>query len=272
MPAADRFFELMDAPGEPADRPGAVDLDGVRETIRFRDVHFGYGREAVLQGIDFEARAGETVAIVGRTGAGKTTLVDLLVRFYEPQAGAIEIDGTDIRDVRRTSLLDQVAIVTQEPFLFEGSIRENIHYGAPEATDAEIEDAAVAAHVKEFALGLPDGFETEVGEAGALLSGGQRQRVTLARAILRNPSILILDEATSSLDSKSERLVQDALEALMRGRTAFVIAHRLSTIRNADRILVLEEGRIAATGDHAGLIERSPLYRELVALQTSGAA
>jgi subfamily B ATP-binding cassette protein MsbA len=268
QPSAVRFFEVLDTNIDIKDAPDAVDLGRVREHIRFRHVGFSYGREPVLRGIDFEARAGEVVALVGRTGAGKTTLVDLLLRFYDPDQGSIEIDGVDLRRARRDSLLRQVAVVTQEPFLFDGSIAENIRYGRRDATDAEVREAACAAHVDEFVSSLPEGYDTEVGVGGTRLSGGQRQRITIARAILRDPAILILDEATSSLDSQSERMVQEALEALLPGRTVFVIAHRLSTVRRADRILVLENGRISQSGAHAELLASGGLYRELVALQT----
>jgi ATP-binding cassette, subfamily B, bacterial MsbA len=270
QPSAERFFEVLDAEVEIRDAADAVDVPRLRESVRFRHVNFSYGREPVLRDIDFEVRAGQVVALVGRTGAGKTTLVDLLLRFYDPTEGSIEIDGVDLRRARRDSLLGQAAVVTQEPFLFDGTIADNIRYGRRDATEADVLAAARAAHVDEFASQLPDGYETEVGGGGTRLSGGQRQRITIARAILRDPALLILDEATSSLDSQSERTVQDALEALLPGRTVFVIAHRLSTVRRADKILVLENGRVSQSGTHAELLAAGGLYRELVSLQTGG--
>lgn len=269
LPAAERFNELLDAPGESPDPTDAVRITGVRDGITFDRVSFSYGREAVLSDISLRVRAGEMIAIVGRTGAGKTTLADLILRFYDPVAGAISIDGVDLRRIARSSLLEHVAVVTQQPFLFAGTIRENILYGRPGATAEEVLAAARAAHVDEFVDQLPGGYDTEVGEEGVMLSGGQRQRITIARAILKNPAILIFDEATSSLDARSEKLVQDAIERLLGGRTVFVIAHRLSTLRNVDRIVILEDGAISRVGTHDELMADDNLYRELVALQTS---
>ncbi|MEE9607700.1 MAG: ABC transporter ATP-binding protein [Myxococcota bacterium] len=269
QPAAERLFELLDSPAEIEDAPDAVAIERVATGVRLRDVSFSYGREPVLRHVSFEVKAGQVVAIVGPTGSGKTTLTDLLLRFYDPVSGAIEIDGVDLRRIQRGSLRRQIAVVTQEPFLFDGTIRENIQYGRPEATEAETLAAAQAAHVDEFALRLPAGYDTQVGAGGARLSGGQRQRVAIARALLVDPAILIFDEATSALDSKSERYVQDAIEALLGGRTVFVIAHRLSTIRRADRIVVLENGVVTQLGTHAELVREGGLYRELLDLQAA---
>jgi len=269
QPSAERFCAILDAPGEPEDSPDAVRIDGIRDRVSLRGVSFSYGREPVLDNISFDAEAGQVVALVGRTGAGKTTIADLLMRFYEPTSGSITIDGVDLRKIQRESLLDQIAIVTQEAFLFDGSIRDNIEYGRRGASDDEIAAVAAAAHVDEFVHGLPNGYDTEVGVDGVRLSGGQRQRITIARALLKNPAILIFDEATSSLDSKSELLVQEAIESLFGGRTVFMIAHRLSTIRGADKIVVIEGGGVSQCGTHDELCRTSGLYRELVDIQTA---
>jgi len=267
QPSAERFCAILDAPGEAPDPPDAVHIDGVHDRIEVRNLSFSYGREPVLENVDFSVRRGEVVAFVGRTGTGKTTLADLLMRFHDPDSGSIEIDGIDLRQISRDSLMEQIAVVTQEPFLFDGTIRDNIGYGKIGASEDEILAAARAAHVDEFADALPDGYGTEVGSDGVRLSGGQRQRIAIARALLKNPAILIFDEATSALDSKSENLVQDAVDSLLGGRTVFMIAHRLSTIRQASHIVVLESGRVTQNGSHADLVEQPGLYRELIQLQ-----
>ena len=267
---ADRLFEVLDTPVDIHDAPDAVEIGRLRHGIRARGLSFSYAEKPVLENVDFEVNAGEIVAIVGRTGAGKTTLIDLLMRFDDPTAGCIEIDGHDLRQITRDSLLSQIAVVTQEPFLFDGTIWENLRYGKPDASKEEILEAARAAHVDEFVDEMPHGYDTEVGAMGVRLSGGQRQRITITRAILKDPSILILDEATSSLDSKSEKFVQQAIDTLLGGgRTVFVIAHRLSTIRRADRIFVIEDGTITQRGTHNQLLNQEGLYRELVDLQST---
>jgi ATP-binding cassette subfamily B protein len=249
------------------DAPDAVRVERIRERIRLRGVHFHYGREEVLRGVDLEIRTGEVVALVGRTGAGKTTIADLLLRFHDPDAGSVELDGIDLRRIRRDSLHELTAVVTQEPFLFDTTILENIRYGRPDASFEEVVAAARAAHADEFVAQLPEGYQTEVGEAGVRLSGGQRQRLTIARAILRDPQLLIFDEATSSLDAVAEKYVQEAIGALMKGRTVLLIAHRLATVKAADKIAVIEGGRVTAIGTHDELYARDGLYRELAELQ-----
>ncbi|HXG89306.1 MAG TPA: ABC transporter ATP-binding protein [Vicinamibacterales bacterium] len=257
--ASERIFELLDVHTEVTDQPDARPLPAFRDAFEFRDVCFGYedghGRNT-LKGVSFTVRAGQMIAIVGRSGAGKTTLVNLIPRFYDVTSGAIMIDGVDTRDVTVQSLRDQIGIVTQDTVLFDDTIATNIAYGVPGATREQIEAAARAAHAHDFIATLPDGYDTAIGERGQRLSGGQRQRLAIARALLKNSPILILDEATSSLDSESERLVQDALMTLMLNRTSFVIAHRLSTVRRADAIIVLERGRIAEIGRHDELVAR----------------
>lgn len=267
--SAARLFSVLDLEEEVPDRPGARPMTGLREHIRFRDLAFDYGGAPILDGIDLEVRAGEVIAIVGRTGTGKSTLVDLVLRFHDPTRGAIEIDGIDLRDLERASFLDHVALVTQEPFLFDESLMENIRYGRPDASNEEVRAAAEAASAHEFIEGLPEGYDTMAGEFGLRLSGGQRQRVTIARAILAEASILVFDEATSALDAQTERAVQAAIDGLRGERTIFLVAHRLSTIQHADRIVVLEDGRIAETGDHATLLERGGVYAELIGAQAA---
>ena len=267
LPAADRLFEILDAEADITDLPDMVPLEHVTQGIRYRDVAFSYGRESVLQGLNLEIGPRETIALVGRTGAGKTTMTDLLLRFQKPDSGSIEIDGIDLQRIQRGSLRNLIAVVTQESFLFDTTLLENIRYGHPEATFDEVVKAAQAANIHDFIETLPEKYETGAGELGATLSGGQRQRIAIARALLRDPQILIFDEATSALDAKAEQQIQEAILNLMRGRTVLVIAHRLSTVSAADRIAVLENGRITMTGTHDELIARGGLYRELVELQ-----
>ncbi len=269
--ATARIFEILDHERDIDDPEHPEELTELRGNIDFRGVSFAYGdREMpVLQGIDLSIKSGQVCALVGPSGSGKTTLGRLLLRFWEPTAGAVMIDGHDIRDLRLADLRGAMALVSQDPVLFSGSILENIRYGRLEATDDEVTAAAIAANADGFIREFPEGYETLVGERGVKLSGGQRQRVSIARAILRDPTILVLDEATSALDSESEHLVQEALEALQEGRTTVVIAHRLSTIRDADRIVVLDHGAIVESGRHDDLLAQNGTYARLVARQAT---
>lgn len=267
--AMQRVFELLDTTPDVTDSPEARPLPDVHGHVRFDHVSFAYDpRHPVLIDLSFEVQPGETVALVGPTGSGKSTIANLLHRFYDPVEGRITIDNQELRDVRLTSLYRQLAIVPQETILFGDTIRENIRYGRADATDEDLIAASRAANAHDFISALPDGYDTQVGEKGVNLSGGQRQRLAIARAILKNPRLLILDEATSALDSESEMLVQRALQRLMTGRTTVVIAHRLTTIQEADRIVVLNKGRIVEKGTHAALIQRDGLYRRLYTLRT----
>jgi ATP-binding cassette, subfamily B, bacterial MsbA len=266
--ASERIFELLDEQPDVADAPDAGDIPPIVGRVTFEGVAFRYGESAeVLRGIDLDANPGEVIALVGPSGAGKTTLMNLIPRFYDPTSGRIRIDGIDIRTITQSSLRSQIALVPQDVHLFGTSILDNIRYGRLDATDEQVAEAAKAANADGFIRQLENGYASAVGERGVKLSGGQRQRIAIARAILRDPRILLLDEATSSLDSESETAVQDALERLMRGRTAFIIAHRLSTVRHADRIVVVDGGRIVETGTHESLIARSGRYRRLYELQ-----
>jgi len=266
--ASERIFELLDETPEIENNPNAKSISKVKGEIEVKDLWFSYeGEKDVLRGISFRADAGKTIALVGPSGAGKTTLLNLIPRFYDPQKGMISVDGNNIQDVKFKSLREHISIVPQEVHLFGTSIRENIIYGKLDASEEEIIQAAKDANAHEFIMETENGYDSMIGEKGVKLSGGQRQRLAIARAILKSPAILLLDEATSSLDSESEAQVQEALVRLMNNRTTFVIAHRLSTVQHADRILVLDEGKIVEQGTHTELIEQSGLYSHLYELQ-----
>jgi ABC-type multidrug transport system fused ATPase/permease subunit len=293
--AGERIFELLDEVPEIEDAPDAVALPRLRGEVRFHDVHFRYGASVsetpptglalrlgsgqatqgepeVLHDVEFQIAPGEVVALVGPSGAGKTSIANLLCRFYDPIHGQVTVDGYDLRRVQIQSLRRQIAVVLQDTFLFNTTVRENLLYGKPDVATEEMIAAAKAAYAHEFIEQLPQGYDTEIGERGVKLSGGQKQRLALARAILADPRILILDEATSSVDAEAEYLIQQALDEVLKGRTALVIAHRLSTIRNADKIIALEGGRIREVGDHEELLSRGGLYSQLYRRQIELAA
>ena len=267
LSAAERVFRMLDVPNDVVEKPDAVELKSVGSGIRYEHVTFTYGHDPVLRGIDLDVAPGEIVALVGGSGAGKSTLVNLLPRFYDVTDGRITVDGVDVRDATLVSLRRLMGFVTQEVVLFNDTVRSNIAYGRSDVDEQQVIDAARAANAHEFITALPKGYDTVVGESGVLLSGGQRQRLAIARALFKDPPILILDEATSALDTESERLVQQALNNLMRGRTTLVIAHRLSTIRSAHKIVVLDKGRIVEAGTHEELLARRGVYRKLYDLQ-----
>ncbi len=267
--SATRIFEILDAQSEVASEPDAENLPPVEGRVTFDHVTFRYfgGGEPVLNDVSFEAEPGQTVALLGATGSGKSTIINLIPRFYDVSAGSVQIDGHDVRDVCLDSLRAQIGIVLQDTTLFSGAVRDNIAFGRPDASLDNVIAAAQAAEAHDFIMSFPEGYDTLVGERGATLSGGQKQRVAIARALLMDPRILILDDSTSSVDMVTEYQIQQALTQLMRGRTSFVIAQRISTVRNADQILVLDHGQIAAWGKHEELMENSPIYAEIYSSQ-----
>lgn len=269
LTAAERVFEVLDTKPDIADSDKAVSLPNIQGDVEFREVTFGYDRnKPILKDINLQVKAGEMIGLVGKTGAGKSTFINLVCRFYDPQIGQVKIDGKDLREVRVRDLRSQIGVVLQEPFLFSGTIAENIAYGKPGASPEEIFLASKAANAHDFIMKFPDGYDTQVGERGGRLSGGERQRISIARAILHNPRILVLDEATSAVDTETEKQIQEAIERLVENRTTFAIAHRLSTLRKANRIVVIQEGTIAEVGSHDELMEREGAYWRLVQMQT----
>lgn len=268
MAGLERIFFLLDEPSQLNDAPDAAEMPPIQGEVKFENVTFGYTpNQLVLKGVDLHAQPGQMIALVGPTGAGKSTIINLILRFYDVSGGAVKIDGIDVRRVTQASLRRQIGIVLQDNILFSGTVAENIAFGCPQATQADIENAAQLANVHEFITSLPEGYATQLGERGAPLSQGQRQLVSIARAVLINPRILILDEATSSIDTRTEALVQDAIARLLQNRTSFVIAHRLSTVTQADRVLVVQQGEIVEDGTHAELIAQQGIYANLYALQ-----
>jgi ATP-binding cassette subfamily B protein len=267
--SAQRVFEILDTQSEVRDKPGAPPLGSIQGRVAFEQVTFRYfgGGDPVLADVDFDIQPGQTVALLGATGSGKSTIINLIPRFYDPSAGRVLVDGHDVRDVQLESLRSQIGIVLQDTTLFSGTIRDNIAFGRPEASLEDVVEAAKAAAAHEFILSFPEGYDTKVGERGTTVSGGQKQRIAIARALLMDPRILILDDSTSSVDAVTESAIQKALQRLMQGRTSFVIAQRISTVRTADLVLVLDRGRIAARGTHDQLMEESPIYAEIYSSQ-----
>jgi ATP-binding cassette subfamily B protein len=273
LAGVERIFLLLDEPSQLKDAPDAIEMPPIKGEVCFEDVTFGYNpNQLILKGVNLHAMPGETIALVGATGAGKSTIINLILRFYDVSGGAVKVDGVDVRSVTQASLRRQIGMVLQDNILFSGTVAENIAFGCPEATQAEIEAAAQVANVHEFITTLPQGYSTYLGERGASLSQGQRQLISIARAVLVNPRILILDEATSSIDTRTEALVQDALARLLEGRTTFAIAHRLSTVSQADLVLVIQQGEIVERGTHQSLIEKQGVYANLYALQLGAPA
>lgn len=272
--SATRIFEILDAESDVTNKPNAIELPAIEGHVEFRNVTFRYFKsgDPVLSNVSFDAKPGQTIALLGATGSGKTTIINLIPRFYDASEGAILIDGHDIRDVTLDSLRSQIGIVLQETNLFSGTIRDNIAFGRPDATEAEVIEAAKAAAAHDFIVTFPDGYNTDVGERGTTLSGGQKQRIAIARALLLNPRLLILDDSTSSVDLMTEYRIQKALDNLMAGRTSFVIAQRITTVLNADQIIVLDKGQVAAVGNHEELMESSPIYAEIYNSQLVGDA
>jgi ATP-binding cassette subfamily B protein len=266
--AGERIFQILDTSSEVVEKPDAAELPDVQGRVVYEDVSFGYGKDfPVIQNIDIDAQPGQTIALLGPIGSGKSTVLNLLPRFYDVTSGRILIDGVDIRDVTLASLRANIGIVMQDVFLFSASIRDNIAYGRPDAREEEIIEAAKIARIHDFIMSMPDGYDTEVGERGITLSGGQKQRVSIARTLLLDPRILVLDDSTSSVDMETEYLIQQALQELLKGRTAFVIAHRIRTIRNADQIIVLKDGHVVERGKHDELIAQAGLYKEIYDVQ-----
>jgi ABC-type multidrug transport system fused ATPase/permease subunit len=266
--AGQRIFEILDAESAVREKTGAKELSGVKGHVRFENVSFGYDAiSPVLSHIDIDARPGQIIALMGPTGSGKTTVVNLMPRFYDVTGGSITIDGVDIRDATLASLRGAIGTAQQDVFLFSATIHDNIAYGAVNATEEQVQEAAKAAHIHEFIIGLPDGYETWVGERGITLSGGQKQRIAIARTLLMDPRILILDDSTSSVDTQTEYQIQQSLQRVMEGRTTFVIAQRLRTVKMADQILVLQDGRIVERGRHEELLRREGIYQQIYDLE-----